>query len=72
MAYIQISDLLKPTKTAAIADQATFNRWMIGKITTAEAIAEFMINNDIARIEIDPEQFEQWVNGLGYRRVKYE
>lgn len=65
---MELSKQIKASNRAIQADRKVFSEWEEGKISVWECIDAFRENNRIKR-PIDPEQFERWLNSLGYWRV---
>ena len=51
-------------------DKALFTKWMNRQITTDRAIEEFMLNNGMKDVIININEFESWMNSLGYKRSR--
>ena len=50
-------------------DTAIFHQWERGEITTAKCLKMFRQNNrQNDRVDISQEDFEKWLNSLGYIR----
>ena len=63
--------MLKKGEKTAEKDRLLFHSWEKGRITTKECIHQFRKNNDILpRRRILVEEFEQWLNSLGYYNDK--
>ena len=61
---------LKKGHNKATTDCTIFNRWADGSLTTEQTIKWFRKNNGIPnRVRIDPEEFREWMHGLGYREA---
>ena len=73
MERIRIDIMVKYLKhKAAVADKKLFNDWHYGLITTNQCIRQFRINNDITeRMPILVDDFEYWLNSLGYWRKEH-
>ena len=55
--------------SSALEDKAIFNRWACGQISTGTAIKRMKTNNNMPHyVNIEPDEWVQWVKGLGYRR----
>jgi hypothetical protein len=58
--------------SGAAGDTAIFNKWASGRITTGEAIKRMKKNNNMPHyVNVEPDEWVRWVNGLGYRRSGY-
>lgn len=57
--------------SSASEDKAIFTKWSLCQITTGKAIERFKRSNNMPYyINIEPDQFIDWLHSLGYRRVK--
>ena len=67
---IRISYLLKYLKPYAVElDKTIFKKWERKIISTEECIRYFRKHNDVdERMPILKDEFEIWLNGLGYLR----
>lgn len=65
-----MSYISKLKRRARNEDKALFTKWMNRQITTDRAIEEFMINNHMKDVIINVNEFEAWLNGLGYKRSR--
>lgn len=67
--FEKIQSLLLDSQKAAANDQAVFNAWARGDMSTAKCLKLFRQHNrQNDRIDISPEDFEAWMMSLGYRR----
>ena len=64
-----LTKYLRPRSRAA--DRSLFNRWMLRKVSTEEAIRLFKENNKIDEVVmINEQEFEIWMSSLGYKRSR--
>ena len=67
--FEKIQSLLLDSQKAVANDQAVFNAWARGDISTAKCLKLFRQHNrQNDRIDISLEDFEAWMMSLGYRR----
>lgn len=66
----KISKYLKHTEGCALKDCTTFNMWMESEISDEECYELFIKHNKIRKPEFTIEEFIEWLNSLGYRKVK--
>ena len=67
--FDNIQRLLLGSQKAAANDQAVFNAWARGDMSTAKCLKLFRQHNrQNDRISISLEDFEAWMMSLGYRR----
>ena len=67
--FEKIQSLLLGSQKAAANDQAVFNAWARGDMSTAKCLKLFRQHNrQNDRIDISLEDFEAWMMSLGYRR----
>ena len=60
---------LNSSQHVALMDKVLFGKWEEYKVNTSTVISRFRINNRIPkRIEIDEDEFTDWLHSLGYRR----
>lgn len=69
--YETIKNMLHSNAYSIASDISTFKKWESEKITTEQCIDRFRFNNyQPHRVEINPKEFELWLNSLGYIRGK--
>ena len=67
--FEKIQSLLLDSQKAVANDQAVFNAWARGDMSTAKCLKLFRQHNrQNDRIDISKEDFEAWMMSLGYRR----
>ena len=67
--FEKIQSLLLDSRKAVANDQAVFNAWARGDMSTAKCLKLFRQHNrQNDRIDISLEDFEAWMMSLGYRR----
>ena len=67
--FEKIQSLLLDSQKAVANDQAVFNAWARGDMSTAKCLKLFRQHNrQNDRIDISLEDFEDWMTSLGYRR----
>ena len=67
--FEKIQSLLLDSQKAVANDQAVFNAWARGDMSTAKCLKLFRQHNrQNDRIDISLEDFEAWMMSLGYRR----
>lgn len=55
--------------SAAVDDKTLFNSWEREELATKQVLARFLKNNKIVlKKPVDLDEFEKWLNGLGYHR----
>lgn len=61
---------LKRGHIAAEHDKIIFNRYRLGEIEIEDCIMLFRMNNDIHRQNFTEQDFIDWLETIGFRRIK--